>query len=113
MTSIGFSRKNGQWIKTKNSKNQDTLIAPEDDRMLNDVYPPDKLPDFRLGAHPHPLRCRFVLRPAADSDSEERAMDADIPSSFEPPLAPEQPLAPEPSAVPKHPCASEPPPAPV
>ena len=42
MTSIDFSRKNGQWIKTKNSKNRDTLIAPKDDRMLNDIYPPDE-----------------------------------------------------------------------
>ena len=89
MTSIGFSRMNGEWIKTKNSKNQDTLIAPEDDRMLNDVYPPDKLLDFRLGAHHHPPRHRFVPRPPADSDSEEHAMDADISSSSEPPLAPE------------------------
>ena len=95
------------WIKTSNSKNRDTLIAAEDDRMLNDVYPPDKLPDFRLGAHPHPLRCRFVLRPAADSDSEERAMDADIPSSSEPSPAP------EPSTIPEQPSASMPLPAPV
>ena len=41
MTSIGFSRKNGQWINTKNSKNWDTLIAREDNRMLNDIYSPD------------------------------------------------------------------------
>ncbi|KAH9715535.1 Integrase catalytic domain-containing protein [Citrus sinensis] len=60
MTSIGFSMKNREWIKTSNSKNQDTLIAPEDDRMLNDVYPPDKLPDFRLGAHPPKLFCRSL-----------------------------------------------------
>ncbi|KAH9686494.1 hypothetical protein KPL70_014367 [Citrus sinensis] len=107
MTSIGFSRKNGQWIKTSNSKNRDTLIAAEDDWMLNDIYPPDQLPDFRLGAHPPPPRRRFVPRPPADSDSEERAMDADIPSSSEP-LSP-----PEPSAVPEQPSASMPPPAPV
>ena len=111
MTSIGFTRKNGEWIKTNNSKNRDTLIAPEDDRMLNDVYPPNKLPDFRLGAHPHPPHRRFVPWPSADSDSEERAMGADIPSSSEPPLAPKQPPAPEPSDVPEHPSASEPPPA--
>ncbi|KAH9649255.1 Integrase catalytic domain-containing protein [Citrus sinensis] len=107
MTSIGFSRKNGEWIKTSNSKNRDTLIAPEDDRMLNDIYPPNQLPDFRLGAHPHPPRRRFVPRPPTDSDSEERAMDADIPSSSEPPPTP------EPSAVPEQPSASMPPPAPV
>ena len=60
MTSIDFSRKNGQWIKTKNSKNWDTLIAPEDDRLLNDVYSPYQLPDFRLGAHPLPPRRCYV-----------------------------------------------------
>ena len=43
MTSIGFSRKNDEWLKTSNSKNRDTLVALEDDRMLNDVYPPDQL----------------------------------------------------------------------
>ncbi|KAH9658635.1 Integrase catalytic domain-containing protein [Citrus sinensis] len=107
MTSNGFSRKNGEWIKTSNSKNQDTLIAPEDDRMLNDIYPPDRLLDFRLGAHPHPPRRRFVPRPPADSDSEERAMDANIPSFSK--LLP----APEPSVVPEQPSASIPPPAPV
>ncbi|KAH9801181.1 hypothetical protein KPL71_000929 [Citrus sinensis] len=107
MTSIGFSRKNGQWIKTSNSKNWDTLIAPEDDRMLNDIYPPDQLPNFRLGALPHPPHHRFVPWPPADSDSEERAMDADIPSSSE------LPPALEPSAVPEQPSASMPPPAPV
>ena len=95
MTSIGFSRKSGEWIKTKTSINRDTLIALEDDRMLNDVYPPDKLPDFRLGAHPHPPRHRFVPRPPADSDSKERAMDADIPSSSEPPPALEPSTVPE------------------
>ncbi|KAH9649211.1 hypothetical protein KPL70_025897 [Citrus sinensis] len=107
MTSIGFSRKNEEWIKTSNSKNRDTLIAPEDDRILNDIYPPDQLPDFRLGAHPHPPRRRFVPRPPADSDSEERAMDADIPSSSEPSPAP------EPSTIPEQPSASMPLPAPV
>ncbi|KAH9705438.1 hypothetical protein KPL70_011874 [Citrus sinensis] len=97
MTGIDFSRKNGKWIKTKNSKNRDTLIAPEDDRMLNDVYPPDQLPDFRLGAHPPPPRRRSVPQPPADSDSEE---------------PPAQPSAPEPSVVPEQPSVSEPPPAP-
>ena len=61
MTGIDFSRKNGKWIKTKNSKNRDTLIAPEDNRMLNDVYPPNQLPDFQLGAHPPPPRHRSSL----------------------------------------------------
>ena len=106
MTSIGFSRKNGQWIKTKNSKNRDTLIAPEDDRMLNDVYSLDQLPDFRLGAH-HPPPCRrSVPQPSADSDTEERAIDTDQPSTSEPPLAPVQPSASEPPPAPEQPPAS-------
>ena len=28
------------------SKNKDTLLAPKDDRMLNDIYSADQLPDF-------------------------------------------------------------------
>ncbi|KAH9670869.1 Integrase catalytic domain-containing protein [Citrus sinensis] len=107
MTSIGFSRKNGVWIKTSNSKNRDTLIAAKDDRMFNDIYRPDQLPDFRLRAHSHPPRRCFVPQPPADSDSKERAMDADIPSSSEPPPAP------EPFAIPEQPSTSMPPPAPV
>ena len=81
--------------------------------MLNDVYPPYKLPDFRLGADPRPPRHRFVTRPLADSDSEEHAIDADIPSSSEPPLALMQPPAPKPSAISEQPSASTPPSAPV
>ena len=53
ITGIRFYRKNREWIKTQTSKNQDTLIAPEDDRVLNDIYRPDQLPDFRLGARLH------------------------------------------------------------
>ena len=77
MTSIGFSQKNGEWIKTSNSKNRDTFIAPEDHRMLNDVYHPDQLPNFRLGVHPPPPRHSSVPQPPANFDSEEREMDID------------------------------------
>ena len=111
MTSIGFSRKNGQWIQTKNSKNWDTSIAPEDDRMLNNIYPPDQLPNFRLGAHPPPPRRWSVPQAPTDFDTEEREMDTDIPSTFEPPLAPEQPIAPKSSFIPKQPPPSTEPPA--
>ena len=112
MSSIGFSRRNGKWIKTSTSKYRDTLIAPEDDRMLNDVYSPDQLSDFRLGAHPPPPCRRSVPQPPVVSDTKEREMDTDIPSTSEPPLAPEQPTALEPSVVPEQPSASEPPPTP-
>ena len=80
--------------------------------MPNDVYPLDQLPDFRSGPHPPPLRRRFIPQPLADSNTEEREMDADIPSTSMPPPAPAQPSAPEPSAVPEQPSAFEPPPAP-
>ena len=52
ISAIGFFKKRGKWEKTTSSKNEATLIAPEDDRMLNDVYSEDELPDFRLGARP-------------------------------------------------------------
>ena len=55
--------------------------------MLNDVYRLDQLPDFRLGAYPPPPRRRSVPQPPADSDTEEREMDADHPPIPEPPLA--------------------------
>ena len=35
MTSIRFSQKNGEWIKTSTSKNQDTFVAPIENCMLN------------------------------------------------------------------------------
>lgn len=34
ITSIGFSWKNERWVKASTSKNQDTLVAPKDDRLL-------------------------------------------------------------------------------
>ena len=97
--------------KTKNSKNRDTLIAPEDDQMLNDIYSLDQLPDFRLGAHHPPLHPRYVPQPSADSDTDERAMDPDQPSASELPPAPVQPSASEPPPAPEQPPASVQPPA--
>lgn len=93
MTDIGFSRKNGKWIKTSKSKNWDTLVAPKDDWMLNDIYPLDQLLDFRLGAHPSPPRGRSIPQPSTNSNTEERGMDNDLPSTLEQPSAPEQLLA--------------------
>lgn len=45
---IVFYRKNEKWAKITLSENQNTLVAPGDDRVLNDVYPADQLPDFKL-----------------------------------------------------------------
>lgn len=50
---IVFYRKNGEWAKITLSENQNTLVASRDDRVLNDVYPADQLPDFKLRARPH------------------------------------------------------------
>lgn len=44
---IGFHRSNGEWVKVTSSKNEDTLLAPEDDCILNDIYSANQLPDFR------------------------------------------------------------------
>lgn len=60
MMSIDFSRKNKEWIKVSTFKNRDTRVAPKDDCMLNDIYPPNQLLDFRLGARPPPSRRGFV-----------------------------------------------------
>ncbi|KAH9698155.1 hypothetical protein KPL71_023904 [Citrus sinensis] len=66
ISAIGFFKKCGQWEKTTSSKNEDTLLAPEDDRMLNDVYSEDELPDFCLGARPRvPRRAAAPAAPAA------------------------------------------------
>lgn len=51
--------------------------------MLNDVYPPDQLPDFRLGAHPPPPCRSFAPQPPANSDLEEREIDTNHPPAPE------------------------------
>ena len=47
---LGFHRRNKEWAKTTSIKTQDTLVAPKCDKVLNDVYSIDQLPDSRLGA---------------------------------------------------------------
>ena len=79
MTSIGFSRKNGEWNKTSNFKSRDILVTLEDDGMLNDIYSPDQLPDFRLKAHPPPPPRQCIPQPPADFDTEESELDTDLP----------------------------------
>lgn len=43
---LGFDKRRGQWVKTSSVKNRDTLVAAEDDRMLNNIYMADEFPDF-------------------------------------------------------------------
>ena len=66
ISAIRFFKKRGKWEKTTSSKNEDTLITPDDDRMLNDVYFEDELPDFLLGARP-----RAPRRAAATASSQD------------------------------------------
>ena len=63
---IKFFKKRGKSEKTISSKNEDTLLAPEDDRMLNDVYSEEELPDFCLGTRP-----RVPHRAAATTSSQD------------------------------------------
>lgn len=49
---IDFHKRNRELVKTTSSKYKDTLVAPEDDLMLNDIYPTDLLLNVRLGARP-------------------------------------------------------------
>lgn len=65
ITTIGFHKRNREWVKTTLSKNQDIFIAQEDDRVLNNVYLADQLLDFRVEARPQ------VLRAAASAQTEE------------------------------------------
>ena len=66
ISAIGFFKKRGKWEKTTSFKNEDTLLAPEDDRMLNDVYSEEELPDFCLGTRP-----RVPHRAAATTSSQD------------------------------------------
>ena len=66
ISAIGFFKKRRKWEKTTSSKNEDILLAPEDDRMLNDIYSEDKLLNFCLGARPRvPRRVAALAAPAA------------------------------------------------
>ena len=46
ISGIGFHRRQGKWINVTSSKNEDTLVDPDDNCMLNDVYFEDELLDF-------------------------------------------------------------------
>lgn len=71
-----FHRRDGEWVKTTLSKNQDTLVTPEDDQVLNEVYPADQLPDFKLGARPQVPR--WAAAASANEAKEREGHDIDI-----------------------------------
>lgn len=77
---IRFFKKRGKWEQTISSKNEDTLLAPEDDRMLNDVYSEDELPDFRLGARPRvPRRAAAPAAPEAAASQDDEPIETVVP----------------------------------
>ena len=68
-----------KWVKIPSFKNVDTLVASEDNRMLNDIYF-EELPDFRLGARP-----RAPRRAAAAPSQVEELVEHDEPLVSETP----------------------------
>lgn len=70
-------------MKTSSVKNRDTLVAFEDDRMLNDIYPADQLPNFWLGT------IAQVLQPPVEPDFEEHEINTDQPPTREDHIVPE------------------------
>ena len=52
-------------MKITSSKNEDTLLAPEDDRLLNNIYSIDQFLEFRLGARPR-VPCRTTIAHAEE-----------------------------------------------
>ena len=79
ISGFGFHLKQGQWIKVSSSKNADTLVAPNDNRMLNDVYSEEELPDFRLGTRPRAPRRAAATRAATASAAAATSQAAEAP----------------------------------
>ena len=73
ISGIGFHLKQGKWVKVSFSKSEDTLVALDDNRMLNDVYSDDELPDFRLGTQPRTPR-RAAVTSSQDDEPADPAM---------------------------------------
>ena len=83
ISAIKFFKKRGKWENTTSSKNKDTLLALEDDHMLNDVYSEDELLDIRLGARSRVLhRAAAPAAPAiTSSQDDEPAETAVLPAT--------------------------------
>ena len=82
ISGIGFHLKQGKWVKVTSSKNEGTLVALDDSRMLNVVYSEDELPDFRLGSRPRaPSRAAATSTTASSSQDDEPAGPAMPPAA--------------------------------
>ena len=80
---IGFHKRNGEWVKTASSKNEDTLLASKDNSMLNDIYFADKLPNFRLGARPRVPLQATATQAKEPKEKDEHDLDTDVPLTSE------------------------------
>ena len=87
ISGIGFHLKQGQWVKVSSSKNADTLVAPDDNRMLNDVYSEEELPDFRLGTRPRAPRRAAATLAAAPPTAAASSQDDEAANPAMPPAA--------------------------
>ena len=79
ISGIGFYLKQGKWVKVSSSKNEDILVAPDDNRMLNEVYSEDELLDFRLGTRPHAPRRAAAASAATTSSQDDEPADPAMP----------------------------------
>ena len=78
ISGIGFHLRQGKWIKVTSSKNDDTFL--DDNRMLNDVYSEDELPDFRLSTRPRaPHRAAAASAATATSSQNEEPANPAMP----------------------------------
>lgn len=84
---LKFHQKGEEWVKTASTKNQDTLVAPKDDQMLNNIYLTDQLLDFHLG-----VRVQASAHPIEAGTSAARA-SKNIDINTDDPSVPEAPLA--------------------
>ena len=88
ISGFGFYLKQGQWVKVSSSKNEDTLVAPDGNRMLNDVYSKEELPDFRLGTRPRaPRRTAATQAAAAPPTAAASSQDDEAADPAMPPAA--------------------------
>lgn len=75
ISTIGFHKRNEEWVKTTSIKNQDTLVAPEDDRVLNDVYSANQLLDFWLGARAQDPKLHVATQPPIEPDFRDHKIN--------------------------------------